>query len=774
MKATHRIVGTALICLSGCANCGDEPGNTNNDNNGGTPEECTPEFQFASDDWDVKEDRHLIAACSPYIVDDSVEVTEGARLTIDPGVTMLFGNGWLRVRAGSIVANGTEEEPIVFTTSENTPAPGSWLGFRFGSEIEAGNEISHAVIEYGGAEQFTQEGCITIDPNVQPGTISLTDVEFRSCAQSGLAAKSVPFKELGGLSFIDNADYGLRINSDSVGDITEAFTYENTPANYIFGDEVTVDATWVAQGVPYHVQDSIDVRGDSGPILTLGAGLVLQFENDHWLRVGEGNGGGIVAQGTATEPVIFESAQATKAAGDWLGLRFGDSLSAESALDYAIVRHAGQDAFSQFGCVTINTATSNRLSVSNSTFEDCQQTGVAATREEFSFASFVDNAFVNSDSGITVRPNAVGSIAGGQTFEGVDYNFIDGGDVTDTATWVAQDVPWRVTDSIDVGSDGGPELTIEGGTYQFQSDHWLRAGSSPATLKIMGTSDAPVVLESAQATKAAGDWLGVRIGAQISTGTVIENARISHGGQDSFSTAGAVTIDGDGKGRVSIHDTELTDCLQACIAATQRTFEFGEVSGVTFRNSDAGFSVSPAAIPQIMDTATYDGTDHNLLKQGDVEDDGTWVKQDMPWNVVGSIDVGGDNGPTLTIEAGNVFRFAADQWLRVGSSPGTLKIMGTSSDPVTFTSRQASGAAGDWLGLRLENQTGNGTLIDNVVLEYAGQDSFSTRGGITMNDTGSAITISNSTFRDNLQTDIWVDTGSTPTLTNNTGTVTNE
>src|SRR5690606_5402059 len=138
---------------------------------------------------------------------------------------------------------------------------------------------------------------------------------------------------------------------------------------------------------------------------------------DHWLRVGEGKAGGLVIAGTEADPVILESARTTTAAGDWLGIRLGDSLAADSVLDHAIVRHAGQDAYGQAGCLTINTSTPNRLSVTNSTFEDCQQAGVASNRVEFSFASFTDNAFVNSDFGVSVRPNAVGSISP-QSYEG--------------------------------------------------------------------------------------------------------------------------------------------------------------------------------------------------------------------------------------------------------------------------------------------------------------------------------------------------------------------
>ena len=60
-----------------------------------------------------------------------------------------------------------------------------------------------------------------------------------------------------------------------------------------------------------------------------------------------------------------------------------------------------------------------------------------------------------------------------------------------------------------------------------------------------------------------------------------------------------------------------------------------------------------------------------------------------------------------------------------GNSPnnavGVLNAQGTAADPIVFTSGEAAPAPGDWVGLWLD--TGTGSRLDHVVIEYAGAPS---------------------------------------------------
>ena len=67
----------------------------------------------------------------PYIVMGTVQVLEGATLTIDPGVTVKFNEGLSLNIGGELVARGTATDTILFTSSNATPQPGDWGSIRF-------------------------------------------------------------------------------------------------------------------------------------------------------------------------------------------------------------------------------------------------------------------------------------------------------------------------------------------------------------------------------------------------------------------------------------------------------------------------------------------------------------------------------------------------------------------------------------------------------------------------------------------------------------------
>ncbi|WAS99332.1 hypothetical protein [Nannocystis punicea] len=83
-------------------------------------------------------------------------------LTIEPGVKIEFLPGtaleiehWtsdVEPATGALVAVGTAEQPIVFTSAAETPAPGDWIGLWYGSVPAAHNRLEHARVEYAGGE----------------------------------------------------------------------------------------------------------------------------------------------------------------------------------------------------------------------------------------------------------------------------------------------------------------------------------------------------------------------------------------------------------------------------------------------------------------------------------------------------------------------------------------------------------------------------------------------------------------------------------------------
>ena len=80
-----------------------------------------------------------------YHVTCDVVVPDGETLTIEEGVTVRFAEGVGMTCNGNLVAEGTEEDRILFTTLSPTPLPGDWDNVElYGSS----NLISYVDYEY--------------------------------------------------------------------------------------------------------------------------------------------------------------------------------------------------------------------------------------------------------------------------------------------------------------------------------------------------------------------------------------------------------------------------------------------------------------------------------------------------------------------------------------------------------------------------------------------------------------------------------------------------
>ncbi|KKO20697.1 MAG: hypothetical protein BROFUL_00585, partial [Candidatus Brocadia fulgida] len=114
------------------------------------------------------------------------------------------------------------------------------------------------------------------------------------------------------------------------------------------------------------------------------------------------------------------------------------------------------------------------------------------------------------------------------------------------------------------------------------------------------------------------------------------------------------------------------------------------------------------------------GVTYGLNHSGNIGSNETWYAADNPHVVTASIQV--HNNATLTIEPGCVVRFFPGTTLYFGYSSGAaLKAVGTSVNPITFTSNAASPAPGDWRGILFFNHTDDAeTIMDYCTVEYGG------------------------------------------------------
>lgn len=145
----------------------------------------------------------LKKACSPYHL--ASPVTVQATLTIEPGVEIVACQGGCRSRInvgtqGIILAEGTETEPIVFTSSYRDnplgPPGGQWTGILF-RDAPIGSKLRHVIIEYAGGpytgmggDEFNQyefpvEGSLLVDSATE---LEVVDVWIRDSRGYAIAA----------------------------------------------------------------------------------------------------------------------------------------------------------------------------------------------------------------------------------------------------------------------------------------------------------------------------------------------------------------------------------------------------------------------------------------------------------------------------------------------------------------------------------------------------------------------------------------------------------
>jgi len=109
------------------------------------------------------------AAGSPYRIEGDITVPAGQTLTIEPGVTVSFQNWYALTVNGTLLAQGTAGQPILFTAVTSSPG---WLGIRFVNAPD-GSVLDHVIVERGhasGASPYDSGGGIYVQ-NASP-TIS--------------------------------------------------------------------------------------------------------------------------------------------------------------------------------------------------------------------------------------------------------------------------------------------------------------------------------------------------------------------------------------------------------------------------------------------------------------------------------------------------------------------------------------------------------------------------------------------------------------------------
>jgi len=463
-----------------------------------------------------------------YSIGGDIHVKSGATLTILPGTVIKFAsNKGLYVEDGTLIAEGTAEKPITFTALAETPAKGAWLGLVFSANTLNNTSLKYCNIEYAGGNSeygaIHMDGCkININnckiTNSKYNGIDMhySDAEFVSFANNEikdvdahalyLSPKAISTIGSGNI-FTCNAGYGIKVSS---------------------GKFYSGAKTWSKQTVPYIVEGEVSIN--DGATVTIQAGNTIKFDVSGSMVIGYESNGTLVAEGTATEPIIFTSSATSPVAGAWTGLYFyGNAIS--SKMKYCKIEYAGKAA--EYGAIYL--ADASKIDFDYNTIDKSASYGIVCYGSDAGFNSFTYNNILNVENhAISINAKQLHGLgANNQITTKADKGIkIDGGDYNDNSkTWLKQTVPFYVTSSVYIL---GGSLTIQPGcTFKADAGVWFEVGySNNTTLTAEGTAAEKITFTSSATSPAAGAWKGLYFYSNTSSNTSLNYVDIAYAGNE--------------------------------------------------------------------------------------------------------------------------------------------------------------------------------------------------------------------------------------------------
>ena len=381
-------------------------------------------------------------AGSPYIVTGNVLVQSGVQLIIEPGVQVRFNADRALQIDGELVAQGTGDTPIIFTSNVGT-SPGDWGYILFSdSSTDAtydgsgnylnGSIIQYAIIEYAGGANVSDNGAVRISassPCIDHNTIRYNQangvhvwnnagphITYNSIVDNGVVGvvnalgisvwESTATISYNTVARNTNTGIGFRVYNNGIISYNTVFdnagmgisNYGSATINNntVFGNTGT--GISISYG-PHTVSDNVVrdniVAGDYGGIAAYGYYNTLIVERNVVIgNQATGKGGGIYATGTQANVYVRDNIIANNTAASNGGI-YCDVFGQQGTVNNNVVAHntvsgnGGGISFSE--CTIRNNAVIGNITSGNGG-------GVYSTNDYGSGIAINDNTIIGNSA----------------------------------------------------------------------------------------------------------------------------------------------------------------------------------------------------------------------------------------------------------------------------------------------------------------------------------------------------------------------------------------
>jgi len=495
-------------------------------------------------------------------------IVDGATLTIEPGAIIRFNSGtslylgYQASQAGAtLIANGTADKIITFTSSAATKTAGDWDYIWFDEGASKISSMQYCTVEYSGGYSDNY-GAIHIEESavsISNSTIKLSESHGISLAEDGY------FEAFNNNLVEQNTLSAISIEANYVHTIGEGNTLMSEKGISVKGGDLEMaDVTWLKQSTAYVISGNLYVGSSSGTSLTLAPGVEIHMGLGVAIYFGRSNTfGTLTALGTAGDRIRITSSapEGSKSAGDWDYLYFDPGAGTSSKLAYCDIEFGGGYSAS-YGMIYLN---GSGMSLTNSTISNSETEGISL-RDDAMFTGCSDNVFEdNTTYPIKIYGNYAHTIGTGNSFN-TGPGILLAGDYIEQAdvTWLKHEIPYILKGDMELGSSSGSKLTIEPGTtVKFASGSWFRVGAVTGAFGVLVADGEPenmITFSSAAAagSESAGDWDGIWFYGGTGNGSILDYCNISYGGGYT-SSSGNLTIQNAAEGVPVISNCQISN-----------------------------------------------------------------------------------------------------------------------------------------------------------------------------------------------------------------------